>query len=101
MRLLEIFRRFVGRPRTAPAIVVYTRKECHLCEDVSAVLARLSEQFEFTVEYVDVDQDPELARQFGDRVPVVAVDGRIRAWGKVPEFELTRMLRATAPKRAT
>ena len=30
---------------------------------------------EFDLELVDIDRDPELARRYGVRVPVVAVDG--------------------------
>jgi glutaredoxin len=51
-------------------VVLYTRVGCHLCEEAERVLAA-----PFDLELVDIDRDPELARRYGVRVPVVAVDG--------------------------
>ena len=97
--IVRAFRRFLRR-RSAPAqIVVYTRKGCHLCEELARLLDRMAGEFEFSLRYVDVDQHPELAREYGDRVPVVVVEGRVRHWGKVPEAWLKRTLRRTAPRK--
>ena len=47
------------------------RADCHLCEDMAAELEALRGQFDFSVEVIDVDRHPELARRWGDQVPVL------------------------------
>jgi glutaredoxin len=56
-------------------VVLYTRLGCHLCEEAERVLREQRAAVGFDLELVDVDRDPELARRYGVRVPVVAVDG--------------------------
>jgi glutaredoxin len=58
-----------------PEVILYTRRGCHLCDDVKIALARLSRQAAFTLREIDIDSDPELVRQFNDEVPVVFVGG--------------------------
>ena len=57
-------------------VVLYSRKDCHLCDEVKATLARLEPRGGFTWTEVDVDSDPELVRQFTDEVPIVFIDGK-------------------------
>jgi len=69
--------------------VLYTRRGCHLCETVedwldAAGLSRAA----FPDRYVDVDGDPEIARLYGARVPVLVVDGRVAAEGRIAEGDL-------------
>jgi glutaredoxin len=57
-------------------VTLYTRVGCHLCEEAERVLRTERAAAGFHLELVDVDRDPELARRYGVRVPVVAVDGQ-------------------------
>ncbi|MET0534364.1 MAG: glutaredoxin family protein [Steroidobacter sp.] len=55
---------------------VLSRAECSLCEQLLTELAEiLSPADAARVRVVDVDQDPELARKYGHRVPVLLADG--------------------------
>jgi glutathione S-transferase len=55
---------------------VLSRAECSLCEQLLVELAEeLSPAEAATVSVVDVDQDPELVRKYGHRVPVLLADG--------------------------
>jgi glutaredoxin len=56
-------------------VTLYTRVGCHLCEEAERVLRAERAAGAFRLELVDVDRDPELARRYGVRVPVVALDG--------------------------
>jgi glutaredoxin len=56
-------------------VTLYTRVGCHLCEEAERVLQEEQAATPFQLDLVDVDRDPELARRYGVRVPVVAVDG--------------------------
>jgi glutaredoxin len=56
-------------------VTLYTRVGCHLCEEAERVLRAERAAVPFRLDLVDVDRDPDLARRYGLRVPVVAVDG--------------------------
>ena len=55
---------------------VLSRSYCHLCDDMIAALeefrGRFSSAFEFTI--VDIDQQPALEREWGEKVPVLLCD---------------------------
>lgn len=72
----------------AQTAVLYTRQDCHLCEDAREILERHG----FLVESIDIDQDDALLRQFDECVPVVQIDGRIRFRGRVNEVLLRRLV---------
>ncbi len=79
--------------------VMYTRAGCHLCEGAWRLLQKEQERCHFTLEMVDVDTQESLAIQFGDQVPVVAVNGQVRFRGGINPVLLTRLLRAEAKRR--
>jgi hypothetical protein len=87
-------RRWRRRPEAAavPRVVLYHRDGCHLCDDALAVLDRERRRHGFTLEVVDVDGDPGLVDAFGDHVPVVAVNGRVRFRGVINPVLLRRLL---------
>lgn len=76
-------------------IVVYTRQGCHLCDRALTLLAKHG----VPVETVDIDGRPELVGRYGDKAPVIAVDGEARLWGDVKEPLLRRLLRTLANSR--
>ena len=59
-----------------PRLQLLTRAGCHLCELAQETLDRVGAEAGLTPETVDVDGDPELRAEYGDRVPVVLLDGR-------------------------
>ncbi len=59
---------------TPGPVTLYTRRECHLCEEARALLDTLGEELGFAVEAVDIDRDVELRARYGEAVPVIAVD---------------------------
>ena len=72
----------------ATRVVLYTRKECHLCEVAKDTLL----QYGCIPEEVDIDEDPELRSRFDGCVPVVEIDGKIRFRGHVDKRLLRRLL---------
>ena len=60
-----------------------TRVGCHLCETAADELAPIAAEAGLQVEPVDVDADSELRAEFGDRVPVVLLDGREHSYFRV------------------
>jgi glutaredoxin len=81
------------RGRHQREVVLYTRQGCHLCDDALEVLERVRQRHPFSLRVVDIDGDPELVRQHGEWVPVVAIDGQVRFRGRVNVVLLARQLR--------
>lgn len=72
---------------------LFTRKNCHLCDDAIAVLMGFQEVLP-AIEVIDVDDSRELMRQFGESVPVVEIDGKVRFRGAVSSQLLKRLIDA-------
>ena len=58
-------------PTERATLTVYSRNDCHLCEEMIEALRRLQGFARFDIAVVDVDSDPELERRHGDKVPVL------------------------------
>jgi glutaredoxin len=75
-------------------VVVYTREGCHLCADACDLLERMHKRFKFDLTAIDVEGQDELTRLYGERVPVVVVNGKERFWGRINPVLLERLLQA-------
>ena len=56
-------------------VVLYARPGCHLCDDARAVIEAARAEVAFVFEEVDIESDDALVRDYGLRIPVVAIDG--------------------------
>jgi glutaredoxin len=75
-----------------PTVVLYSRPDCHLCDDARAVLERVRADAPFELVERDIDTDDRLLRAYLERIPVVEIDGREAFELFVDEAELRRML---------
>jgi glutaredoxin len=76
----------------APRLRLLTRAGCHLCVTAAETLERIGGEAGLTPELVDVDAEPELQAEYGDRVPVVLLDGREHSYFTVDVPRLRRDL---------
>ncbi len=60
----------------APAVTLYTRVNCHLCDVAKSVLEEVRRTHPFDLTTIDVDTAAELKELYGGEVPVVLVGGR-------------------------
>ncbi len=58
-----------------PAVTVYARDGCHLCDDALDVLARIRRDHAFALEVVDIEADDALHARYLERIPVICLDG--------------------------
>ena len=77
-----------------PQVVLYSRKACHLCDQVKSTLIHLEKRGGFTWREVDIDSDPELQQKFNDQVPVVFIDGKKAFKYRMAERDFLRLLKA-------
>jgi Glutaredoxin-like domain (DUF836) len=79
-----------------------SRPGCHLCEEMRAEVDRALAGDPHVWEVVDVDSDDELARRWGDTIPVLFVNGRFFAKVRVPRLApRLRLLRVAAGETET
>jgi glutaredoxin len=73
-----------------PLVTLYGKPGCHLCDDAREVVARVRAEHPFELREVDVSLDPELHRDYGERIPVLELDGEELFEFHVDEAELGR-----------
>jgi glutaredoxin len=56
-------------------ITLYGKPGCHLCETARTVVDRVRAEHEFELEEVDVSVDPVLHARYGERIPVLELNG--------------------------
>jgi glutaredoxin len=82
----------LGWTADRPRVTVYTRVGCSLCTTAEADVQRICLDLGVRWQAVDVDTDPELRAEYGDRVPVIMVDDREHAFWRVEEPRLRAAL---------
>jgi glutaredoxin len=73
-------------------VTLYTKEDCGLCEEAASLLRRLQRRIRFEIEYVDVEADPVAGERYGQRIPVVAIDGVEVAAAPLDEQQLAAAL---------
>ncbi|MDR5814018.1 MULTISPECIES: glutaredoxin family protein [unclassified Caballeronia] len=58
-----------------PALMLYGRAWCHLCEEMRAALEPIAARHGAAIEWIDIDQDPALEARYDELVPVLVLDG--------------------------
>ena len=66
-------------------VTVYTRIGCPACKKAEDDVARICGEVRETWRAVDVDSAADLQAEYGDRVPVIEIDGREHGYWKVEE----------------
>jgi hypothetical protein len=75
-------------------VVVYTvARPCPLCDEALAHLEAIRRTVDFDLVAVEIDHDPRLSVRHALRVPVVAVDGREVAYGRIDRAALEAAIR--------
>ncbi len=55
-----------------PTLTLYTRRGCHLCDEMKLQLEPFQREYGFSLNVVDIDADSYLKLRYGERVPVLA-----------------------------
>jgi glutaredoxin len=86
-------------PQSRPQVELLTRAGCTICLRVHAQLAQLADELDFDLATTDVDAaalagNPGLRAEFGDRLPVILLDGREHSYWEIDEPRLRTDLAA-------
>lgn len=73
-------------------VTMLYRPGCHLCDVARTELQRITAELGAGLDEIDVDTDPQLRAEYGDRVPVFLIDGSEHGYWQVEEARLRRAL---------
>lgn len=85
-----------GRP--FQSAVLYTRKNCGLCDDAKELL-NLYRRWLPPIREIDIDIHPDFRDAFQTCVPVLELDDEIRFRGRISEVLLRRLIQGGAPSQ--
>ena len=77
-------------------LTLYSKPQCHLCEDLRALLEELQAEYGFTIEEIDITRDTALFARYRYEIPVLMRNGKEIARGRIADRELIEMLNATS-----
>ena len=73
-------------------VVLYSAAGCHLCEEARAEIDAVRRRRPFELREIDVALDPVLHARYGERIPVLEIDGEEAFELFVDEAALERRL---------
>ncbi|MGH3695642.1 MAG: glutaredoxin family protein [Pseudonocardiaceae bacterium] len=73
-------------------VILLVRAQCQACAAARADIERICAELDVAWRTTDVDTDPELRAEYGDRVPVILLDGQEHGFWTVQEQRLRAAL---------
>ncbi len=89
---LQAYRESMLYLGSSPEVNFYTREKCPLCEEFELMLQPLLDRRGVAFQRVDVERTPALKERFGSRVPVLEVNGKVMAEGRMQPGDLEQHL---------
>jgi glutaredoxin len=75
-------------------VTLYSRPECHLCDEAKEAIAPLLREFGARLRVVNIDDDPELRERYREEIPVIFLGSRKVAKHRVDIPQFRRQLEA-------
>ncbi len=61
-----------------PLLRLYTRPDCHLCDEArKALIALRDEGLAFVLDEIDIESDDQLHAAYLERIPVIEIEGEV------------------------
>lgn len=81
-----------GSPAGAPVVTLVGKPDCHLCDVARQVVASVCGERSVPWHEVHLTDDPALAAEYADLIPVVLIDGEHHAHWRIWPEDLTAAL---------
>lgn len=73
-------------------VIIYSKKDCCLCDRAKQVLLKVKENTNFTLQEKDIITDKELLKKYQTEIPVIFVNGKKKFKFFIEEKRLRRLL---------
>jgi uncharacterized membrane protein len=74
---------------------LYSKEDCHLCDDAKMILDAVAARVPISVQVVDIEQDPVLSKLFGEHVPVLDFGENSRLYWPFTDAQVLEVLNGT------
>jgi len=75
-----------------PKVTLIGKPDCHLCDDARAVISQVCAELAVEWNELSILDDPELADEFWDRIPVTLIDDQVHDIYRVDPVRLRAKL---------
>lgn len=76
-----------------PTVTLYSRAGCSLCVDAEEDIEAIRKTIPFDFEIVDVDSDASFQTSYGERIPVVTLNGKVISQFYVDSARLRELIK--------
>ncbi len=73
-------------------VEIYSKSDCHLCDEAKSVLLKVQQEIPFDFFEVDITGNRELFTEYKEQIPVVFICGKKAFKFRVDEKELRKRL---------
>ncbi len=73
-------------------LILYSKKDCHLCEVAKEQLLEIQQEYPFSLKEIDIEKDKMAFEKYKYLIPVIEIDGKIAFNYRVNEAELKKLL---------
>lgn len=56
-------------------VIIYSKPGCHLCEEAKEAIRAADCESKYTLEEINIENNPELLERYRNEIPVIAIDG--------------------------
>ena len=75
-------------------LVLYSRIDCCLCDEMKTVIRQVAERTPLDLEEIDIDSSADLKQKYGEEVPVLFINGRKAFKNRLTARQLTARLKS-------
>jgi len=77
-------------------VKIYSKSDCHLCDEAKSVLLKVQQEIPFDFFEVDITSSRELFTEYKEQIPVVFINNQESFRYRVNEKELRKRLLASS-----
>ncbi len=81
------------------SLELMTKKDCHLCEIAKEVIDRVIRKFPAELTLTDIEGSSELMQRYGEKIPVLLIEGKESFVYKVHEITLRHKMERALKER--
>lgn len=82
----------LNRKKPKIKVEIYSKQDCHLCDDAKAILKKYQSRYAFDLVEIDITKDERLFSEFKEQIPVIFIDGKKLFKYRIDEVKLIKKL---------
>jgi len=88
---MSLLDRLRGRRPDPVPLTLYSKPGCHLCEVMKAAIEQADLKPAYALSEVAISGEEKLSELYGQRIPVLAIPGRVEFEGRLETAQLERV----------